>query len=221
MGSLIQPSIGIALSKCRKQSITTRSFFITFLGFVHAGMEGFERLTFVKNVAQWAIVQYHHLAQIRFHRAQILDVCPVAERAMLPVVPPREILPFLLQPVDDRVGVFLYRGREDNQVVPFADFAQEVVAVGAFVHVVKDGVLRPERGAAEADGARELDFHHMAAGHAAAFCEGMDEGFVKVNDKGFLGEGGGCLVGEEGVGGLASRDERPGRSGRPRVFGNS
>lgn len=47
----------------------------------------------------------------------------------------------------------------------------------------------------------------------------MDEGFVKVDDKGFLSEGGGRLVSEEGVRGLASWDERPGRSGRSRVFG--
>ena len=87
------------------------------------------------------------------------------------------------------------------------------------MHVVEDRMLRAQRGAAEADGARELDFHHVAAGHAAAFCEGVDEGFVKVEDEGFLSEGGGSVIGEEGVRGLTSWNERPGRGGGSRVFG--
>lgn len=145
----------------------------------------------MKNIAQRAIIQYHNLTQIRLHRAQILDIRPIPERTMLPVIPARKILPLLLQPVDDRVCIFLHRGREDDEVIPFADLAQEVVAVGPFVHIVQNGVLGPEGGATETDGCCELDLDHVPAGHAAAFGEGMDEGFVQVDHKGLLGESGG------------------------------
>jgi hypothetical protein len=41
--------------------------------------------------------------------------------------------------------------------------------------------------AGEADGAAvELHFDHVAGGHTPAFGHGVDEGFVEVEDEGFL-----------------------------------
>ena len=77
----------------------------------------------MKDITQRTIVQYHDPAEVGLHAAEILDVCSVPQRAVLPVIPRREVRPLLLQPVDDGVGVFLHRGREDDEVVPFADFA--------------------------------------------------------------------------------------------------
>lgn len=76
--------------------------------------------TLVKHVAQRTVIQNQDLAQVRLHRAQVLDECPVPERAVLPVVPSAEELPFRLKPVDHRVGVLLHAGGEDDQVVPLA-----------------------------------------------------------------------------------------------------
>lgn len=148
------------------------------------------RHTFMKNITHRAIIQNHNPTQIRLDRTQILNVRAIPERAMLPIIPAHKKLALLLEPVDDRVGVLLHAGREDDEFVPFADFAQEVVAVGPFVDVVQDWVLRAEdvgRAGGETDGHVEFDFDHVAAGHAAAFGEGVDEGFVEVNDEGFLG----------------------------------
>jgi hypothetical protein len=75
----------------------------------------------MEDVAQGAIVKNHDLAQIRLNLSKILDVSPVANSAVLAVVSPSEILALHLQPVDDRIGVFLNRSGEYNQVVPFTD----------------------------------------------------------------------------------------------------
>lgn len=77
-------------------------------------------LTLMEHVAQRAIVQNDNLAQIRLHRAQVLDERALSERAVLPVVACGKELPFRLEPVDDGVGVLLDRRREDHQVVPLA-----------------------------------------------------------------------------------------------------
>lgn len=42
---------------------------------------------------------------------------------MLPVVSPDKILALHLQPIDDGIGVFLHRGGEDDEVIPFTDLA--------------------------------------------------------------------------------------------------
>jgi hypothetical protein len=128
---------------------------------------------------------------------------------MLPIISPYKELPLLLQPVDHRIRVFLDTCSENNELEPLADFAEEIVAMGSFVHVVEDRVLRTEGcAAAETDGRVEFYFDHMAWGHAAAFCERVDEGFIEVDDESFLREAGfGGLGGEGGgVGGLATRD---------------
>ena len=52
--------------------------------------------------------------------AEIFDICPIAKSAMLSIVSTREVLPFLFEPVDDRIGILLHGGSEHNQVIPFA-----------------------------------------------------------------------------------------------------
>ena len=109
---------------------------------------------------------------------------------MLPIEPSLEELPLLLQPIDDWVGVLLNAGGEDDELVPLAHLAEEFVAVRTFVDVVEDGVLRTDyrsiRGGAEANWGVKLDFYHVAGGHATTFSEGMDKGFVQIEDQGFL-----------------------------------
>ena len=158
-------------------------------------------LTLVKDITHRTVIQDHHFTQIRLDRAQVLDVSSVSEGAMLAIVSANEELPLLLQPVDDWIRVLLYGCGEDDELVPFADFAQELVAVRSFVDVVEDWMLRAERGAAGAYGDVELYLDHVAGGHAAAFGERVDQGFVEVDDEGLLLEGAtGVWV---GVGGLS------------------
>lgn len=52
---------------------------------------------------------------------KVFDVSPVAEGAVLPIVPPHEVLALDLKPVDDRVGILLYRSSEDDKIVPFTN----------------------------------------------------------------------------------------------------
>jgi hypothetical protein len=102
--------------------------------------------TFMENIAHRTIVQDSHPAQIRLNTTKIFDVCSVPKGAMLSIVSTLEEFPFLLQPIDDRVGVLLHAGGEDNELVPLADFAEELVTVGAFVDVVENRVLRANYG---------------------------------------------------------------------------
>ena len=74
----------------------------------------------MEHVTQRAIVQDHNLAQIGLHRAEILDECSLSVCAVLPVIPPREELPLLFEPVDNGVRILLDRRREDDKVEPFA-----------------------------------------------------------------------------------------------------
>lgn len=114
VGSLIQPSMGIALSI----HISAQSAF---------GASWSENLTWMENVTKGAVIKYHYLAQIRLDLSKILDVSPVANCAMLPVVPPGKVLALYLQPIDNRIGVLLHRSGEYNKIVPFADLGQESV----------------------------------------------------------------------------------------------
>jgi len=72
-----------------------------------------KRLTLVKDVAHGAVINNHDPAEIRLNLGQILDVSPIAKRAVLPVVPSCKVLALRLQPVDYWVGIFLHRRRED------------------------------------------------------------------------------------------------------------
>jgi hypothetical protein len=117
----------------------------------------------MENITHRTIIQNHDPTQIRLNGAQILNIRPIPKRAMLPIISPYKELPLLLQPVDHRIRVFLDTCSENNELEPLADFAEEIVAMGSFVHVVEDRVLRTEGcAAAETDGRVEFYFDHMA-----------------------------------------------------------
>lgn len=63
--------------------------------------------TWMEYIAYGAVVKYHDFAQVRLNLSKILDVRPVAEGAVLSVVSSCKVLALDLQPVDDRIGVFL------------------------------------------------------------------------------------------------------------------
>ena len=67
-----------------------------------------EDLTWMKYVAHGAVIKNHNLAKVRLDLGKIFDVSPVAERAMLPIVSPGEVLPLNFQPINDGIGVLLY-----------------------------------------------------------------------------------------------------------------
>ena len=113
----------------------------------------------MKHVAQRTVVQNHNLAKVWFNRTQIFDEGTVAECTMLTVISTRKELALLLQPVNDRIGVFLDRSSENNEVIPFADLytirashcddkstnpSQEIIAVRSLVNVIKNWMLRTE-----------------------------------------------------------------------------
>jgi hypothetical protein len=75
----------------------------------------------VKDVAHGTVVQDHDFAEVRLNLSKVLDVCAIAESAVLAVVAASKVLALDLQPVNDRIGVLLDRGREDNKIVPFRD----------------------------------------------------------------------------------------------------
>lgn len=50
----------------------------------------------------------------------------------------------VIEPIDDRFGVFGHGGCEDGAMEPFRDFFEEEVDVWAFVDVVEDDVFVDE-----------------------------------------------------------------------------
>jgi len=130
--------------------------------------------TFMENIADRRIVQDDHLAQVRLNGAQILDVAPIPERAMLSVVPAGKVFLLLLEPVDDWISILLDRGGESNDFVPFAYFAEKLVTVRTLVDVIKDGMVGADYtwrrggltwdslGHGAIDRSIELDFDHVA-----------------------------------------------------------
>lgn len=87
-----------------------------------------KRLTLVKDVAHGAVINDHDAAEVRLNLGQIFDVSPIAERAVLPVVPSCKVLALRFQPVDYWVGVFLHRRCKDYQVVPLTHLLQAELA---------------------------------------------------------------------------------------------
>lgn len=131
-GSLIQPSMGIALSRiCEHENLTY----------------GTCSYTFVECVTYRTIVKYHDLAQIRLDLTNVLDVGSISKCTVLTVVPSREILAFQLEPIDDRIGIFLDSRCKHNQIVPFTDL-QDVRACQkcqmTFLHPPCGGIHRSE-----------------------------------------------------------------------------
>jgi hypothetical protein len=78
-------------------------------------------LTWMEDVAQGAVIKDHDLAEIRLDLSEIFDISPVAEGAVLPIVSPHEVLALYLEPVDDRIGVFLHGCGEDDKIIPFTN----------------------------------------------------------------------------------------------------
>ena len=112
---------------------------------------------------------------------------------MLPIIPASEVFSFLLEPIDHGISVLLYRSGKDNDFVPLADLAEKFVAMWAFVDVVEDRMMRSNnlwlgwRASGSLcyriqHGCVEFDFDHVAAGHATTLGDGVDEGFVEIED---------------------------------------
>lgn len=110
------------------------------------------KLTFMKHVTHRTVVQDQDLTEVWLHAAQVFNIRPIPIRTMLAVVAGGEKFALLLQPVNDRVGVFLHAGCKDDKLEPFAHFPKKVVAVGPLVHIIEDRVLRAEGLVADSDG---------------------------------------------------------------------
>jgi hypothetical protein len=81
----------------------------------------------MKNIAQGAVIKNHDLAEIGLNLSKVLDVSPVANSAVLPIISACKVLALHLQPVDDGICVLLYRGSKYNQVVPFTNLMAVLV----------------------------------------------------------------------------------------------
>lgn len=84
-------------------------------------------LTRMENVAQGAIIKNHDFAEIGLDLSKVLDISPVANSAVLSIVPACKILALHLQPVDDGICVLLYRGGEYDQIVPLTNLVVSLV----------------------------------------------------------------------------------------------
>ena len=71
----------------------------------------------MENIAHRAVIQDHHFTQVRLDGAKVFDICTVPESAVLPIISAMEEFPFLFQPIDDWVSVFLDAGGEDGNSV--------------------------------------------------------------------------------------------------------
>lgn len=164
----------------------------------------------MKNIAHRTVVQDNYFTQVRFDAAEVLDVGAVAKRAVLAIVAADEVLAFLFQPVDHRVGVLLHTGGKNDQFVPLAHLAKELFAVRSLVHVVEDRVLWADDSGWWSSCLRrrqrhrrvQLHLHHVTRGHAVALGQGMDKGFVQVEDQCLLLEAEGRVTM-----GMSMRDE--------------
>lgn len=181
VGSLIQPSIGIALSVVDGQSVPAS-----------ADPHGRGRLTFMEDVAHGTVINNHDPAEIGLYLGQIFDVSPVTERAVLSIVPSCKVLALGFQPVNDRIGVLLYRSCKDDQVVPFTHLwrvglaghspvgcvlrylFEKFVTMGPLVNIVQDGNLGSYYLATSTNGLLQLHFDHMSRCVAPALGHAVD-----------------------------------------------
>ena len=158
-----------------------------------------KKRTWMKHVTGRTVIDDHDLTEVGLDTAQVFDVITATKGTVLAIVTTDEVFPILLEPVDDRIGIFLYRRRKDDELVPFADLvrcqrvigpwtwgetsrtclAQELITVWPFVNVVQDRVLRSKgSGARPGDGGVQLHFDHMAGAHPTSFRQAMDERLV-------------------------------------------
>ena len=72
-------------------------------------------------IAHRTVVENHDFAQIGFDLCQVLDVCAIAERAVLAVVSAAKVFSFAFDPVNDGICVLLHGCSKDYKIVPFAD----------------------------------------------------------------------------------------------------
>ena len=82
---------------------------------------------------------------------------------MLSIIPCGEVLSLLLQPIDNRICVLLYRCSKDNEIIPLADFSEEVVTIWPFVDVIKNRMLGTKGETVVRCGMGEFDFDHVTA----------------------------------------------------------
>ena len=75
----------------------------------------------MKNIAHGAVVEDHDFTQVRFDLSQVLDVCAIAECAVLAVVSAAKVFSFAFDPVNDGICVLLHGCSKDYKIVPFAD----------------------------------------------------------------------------------------------------
>lgn len=143
----------------------------------------------MKDVTHRTIIQDRYPTQIRFYLRQILDVRTIPQRTVLSVVSRAKVLPLALQPVDHGIRVLLYGGRKSNQIVPFADLAQELMAIRTLVHIVQYRYPRMTKvhvgcsvGARGRYRTTKAHFDHVASAHAAPLGHGMDQSFVEIDD---------------------------------------
>lgn len=75
----------------------------------------------MKDIACRRVVNDHDFGQVRLHGRKVLDVCAIPICTVLAIVSSGEVLAILLQPVYDRICIFLNRCCEYDKVVPAAN----------------------------------------------------------------------------------------------------
>ena len=75
----------------------------------------------MKYVTQGAVIKNHDFAQVGLNLGEVLDVSPIAEGAVLPIVSSHKVLALHFQPIDDRVGILLHGGSEDDKIIPLTN----------------------------------------------------------------------------------------------------
>ena len=151
-------------------------------------------------VAQGAVIKNHDLAEIGLDLGEVLDVSPIANSAVLPVVSSREVLALHLQPVDDRVGILLDRSGEYDQVVPLTDLVatlvtcwrgrlswaphllQKVITVRPLMNIVQEWDLGSDDLPTRADGCLQLYLYHVASLEATAIDYAVDQCLIEIDD---------------------------------------
>ena len=80
--------------------------------------------TRMKDVTGRTVIDDHDLTEVWLNIAKVFDIITATKGTVLAIVTTDKVFSILLEPVDDRIGVFLYRGREDDEFIPFADLVR-------------------------------------------------------------------------------------------------